>query len=57
MSNYKISGLQRYSKETPTQVFSCEYGEIFKSTYFEEHLRTAAISCTKYVMFNNVCLI
>ena len=28
--------------ETPTQVFSCEYYEIFKNTYFEEHLRTAA---------------
>ena len=22
-------------KETPTQVFSCEYCEIFKNTYFE----------------------
>ena len=29
-------------KETPTQVFSCEYCKIFNSTYFEEHLRTAA---------------
>ena len=27
-------------KETPTQVFSCEICEIFKNTYFEEHLRT-----------------
>ena len=27
-------------KETPTQVFSCEYCENFKSTHFEEHLRT-----------------
>ena len=26
-------------KKTPTQVFSCEYYKIFKSTYFEEHLR------------------
>ena len=24
-------------KETPTQVFSCEYCENFKSTHFEEH--------------------
>ena len=23
-------------------MFSCEYCEIFKNTYFEEHLRTAA---------------
>ena len=29
-------------KETTTQVFSCEYGEIFENTYFEEHLRTTA---------------
>ena len=28
-------------KETPTQVFSCEFYEFFKSTYFEKHLRTA----------------
>ena len=27
-------------KETPTQVFSCETCEIFKNTYFEEHLGT-----------------
>ena len=25
--------------ETPTQVFSCEICQIFKKTYFEEHLR------------------
>ena len=31
-----------FIKETPTQVFPCEYCEIFKNTYFEEHLRTAA---------------
>ena len=30
-------------KETPIQVFSCEYCKIFKkSPYFEEHLRVAA---------------
>ena len=29
-------------KETPTQVFSCEYYNIFKNTYFEKHLPTAA---------------
>ena len=26
----------------PTQVFSSEYWDIFKNTYFKEHLRTAA---------------
>ena len=34
------AGLQYYQKETPTQVFSCEIYEVFKNTYFEEHLRT-----------------
>ena len=34
--------LFRPSKETPTQVFFCEYCQIFKSTYFEEHLQMAA---------------
>ena len=29
-------------RETPTQVFSCKYCEIFENTYFEKHLRTAA---------------
>ena len=36
-----VSDLQLFWKETPTQLFSCEYCEIFKNTYFEEHLRTA----------------
>ena len=27
---------------SPSEVFSCEYYEMFKSTYFEEHLITAA---------------
>ena len=31
-----------YEKETPTHVLSCEIKEIFKSIYFEEHLRTTA---------------
>ena len=29
-------------KETLTQLLSCKYCEMFKNTYFEEHLRTAA---------------
>ena len=28
--------------QTPTQMFTSEYCKIFKSTYFEEHLPTAA---------------
>ena len=34
--------LPTLSKRDPTQVFSCEYCEIFKNTYFEGHLRTPA---------------
>ena len=34
--------MQLYYRKTPTQVHSCEYCEIFKDTYFEEHLLTAA---------------
>ena len=29
-------------KETPAQVFSCEFCEIFKSTFFTEYLRVTA---------------
>ena len=36
----------KYFKETPTQTLSCEYCEIFKKSYFEEHLRTAASEVT-----------
>ena len=38
----KVFRPARLSKGTPTQVFSCEYCEIFKNTYFEEDLSTAA---------------
>ena len=34
-----LKGLQLYWKETPTQVFSCEYCKIFKNVFFFiEHL-------------------
>ena len=29
-------------EETPKQVFSCEYWEIFNTTYFENYLGTTA---------------
>ena len=32
----KVSGLR------PAQVFSCEFREIIKNSYFADHLRTAA---------------
>ena len=41
----KVTGLQACNliyKKTPRQVFSCEYCEIFKNNYLEEHLRTTA---------------
>ena len=38
----KLQALQVYQKETPIQVFSCEISEIFKNSYFEEHLLTTA---------------
>ena len=40
----KDSGLQRIKKETPTEVFSCEFSEIFKSTFFVENLRWLLLS-------------
>ena len=33
----KVVGRQAF-KQTSTQVFSCEYCEIFKNSYFEDHL-------------------
>ena len=40
----KVAGLEacNFIREIPTQVFSCKYWEIFKSTYFEKHLQMAA---------------
>ena len=41
----KVAGLKAcdlIKNKTPTQVFFCEYCEIFKNIHFEEHLRTAA---------------
>ena len=38
-------GLQLSQKETPTRVFFCEYCEIFKNSYCEEHLQKTASIC------------
>ena len=46
----KVKGLQARNfikKETPAQVISCEYCEIFKNTYFEENLQTAVSKTLK----------
>ena len=41
-------------KETPAQVFSCEYWEMFKKTYFEEHLRRVARRCIVNIVISIV---
>ena len=38
----QASELQLYKKEALALVFSWEFFEIFKNTFFTEHLRTAA---------------
>ena len=44
--NWHVQGRNQIFLEgvfiAPTQLFSCEYCEIFQNVYFEEHLRTAA---------------
>ena len=42
-------GLQLYWKETSTEMFSCEYCEISKYNYFQEHLRTAASVALEFI--------
>ena len=37
----RLSAYNFIKKETPTQVFSCEFCEFFNNTYFIKHLRTA----------------
>ena len=39
-------GCNFIKKVTVAQVFSCEFCEIFKNTYFIEHLRTTASEIT-----------
>ena len=34
-------------KETPTQVFSCEFCDIFKNNFFTEHLPATVSSLTE----------
>ena len=40
-------------KKTPIQVFSWEHRKIFKNTYFEKHLRTAA-SDSSYILLKKL---
>ena len=43
----KVPELQPYQEETPRRMFSSEYSKIFKNTYFEERLLTAAFDFSK----------
>ena len=38
----QVWDLKLYQKETLAQVFSCEFCEISRNTFFTEHLRTTA---------------
>ena len=40
---WKTWGLQLYEKKTLTQVFFCEFYEIFQNTFFIEHFRRALL--------------
>ena len=42
-----------FLKEVPTQVFSCEICEIFKKTFFTEHLRVTASAGKIWYQFRN----
>ena len=37
-------------KEVLTQVFSCKFCEIFKNTFFKEHLRATASGYANYLV-------
>ena len=52
----KPSGLQLCQIETPTQVFSWQYCEIFKKSYFDKHLWTAAFQSFSFYISLNVFL-
>ena len=44
-------------KETPIQVFSSEYCEIFKNTYLEEHLLRAASDFDRTPVNSCFCIV
>ena len=51
-----VLDLQLYWKGTPPQMSFCEITEIFKNTYFDEHLRTTASSVSIF-LFNIINII
>ena len=48
-------------KETPAQVFSCEFCEIFKNTFFIEHswwlILTSVVQCDYDKLYTYLCLL
>ena len=47
-----LQGCNIIKNETPPQVSSSEYCEVFKNTYFKEHLRTvAAFVCLRVIVW------
>ena len=51
--SYRPPGCTFVKKETLAQVFSCKFCEICKKTYFEKHLRTAALVLSSMFCSNN----
>ena len=45
----KFWGLQK--KEALAKMFSCEFCEVFKNTFFSEHLRTTASDFLPFIQF------
>ena len=54
LKRFTIFTEKHLRKETPTHGFPCNYREILKNTYFEEHLRTAA-SANGFKTFHLEC--
>ena len=51
----KVAGPCNFiKKEALAQVFSCEFCEIFKNTFFTEHLRTTASRCKQREKKNKI---
>ena len=54
--NLKAFRCETLLKEALTQVFSCDYCEIFKVTNVEEHLRTAAFVYSNDLLKHKNCV-
>ena len=52
----KIAALEFLFNKVGGQLFSCEYCEIFKNTYSEENLRTAASEVSGEIAFASISL-